>query len=129
MDSKLLFKDETYQVIGACIKVHKNLGKGFEDCVYKEAIAHELSKAEVPFEKQKQLSIYYNGNKLNSHFVADFVCFDKIIVEIKSLNILDPVIKKQTINYLRSTNFEVSLLVNFGENKLTWERFINTSTE
>ena len=124
--STLVFEKETYHIIGACIKVHKHLGKGFDEAVYKEAIAHELSKAEVPFEQQKKLNIYYNGNKLDSHFVADFVCFKKILVEIKSFDFLNLNIKKQSINHLKSTNFEVGLLINFGENSLKWKRLINT---
>ncbi len=129
MASKLLFKEETYKVIGACIKVHKSLGKGFDESVYQEAIAHELTVAEIPFEQQKKLNIYYNGSKLNTHLVADFVCFDKIMLEIKSLDFLNANIKKQAINYLKSTNFKVGLLINFGENSLQWNRFINTSPE
>ena len=125
--SKLVLEEETYKVIGACIKVHKNLGNGFSEAVYHEALEKEMVKAEIPFEKEKKLPIYYDGNKLNEYSVADFVCFDKIIVEIKSIDFLNTNIKQQALNYLKSTNLEVGLLINFGENSLTWKRFIHTS--
>ncbi len=72
------------------------------------------------------MPIYYDGNKLNESSVADFVCFDKIIIEIKSVGFLNTNIKQQALNYLKSTNLEVGLLINFGENILTWKRFIHT---
>jgi GxxExxY protein len=124
--SKLVFEEETYKVIGACIKVHKNLGNGFSEEVYHEALVKELLKAEIPFEQEKNLPIYYEGSQLNKYYVADFVCFDKIIIEIKSISFLDTNIKQQALNYLKSTNLEVGLLINFGEISLTWKRFIHT---
>lgn len=124
--SKLVLEEETYKVIGACIKVHKNLGNGFSEDVYHEALEKELVKAEIPFEQEKKLPIYYEGTQLDKYSVADFVCFDKIIVEIQSIGFLSPNIKQQALNYLKSTNLEVGLLINFGENSLTWKRFIHT---
>ena len=124
--SKLVLEEETYKVIGACIKVHKNLGNGFSEAVYHEALEKELANAEIPFEQGKKLSIFYEGNKLNESSVADFVCFDKIVVEIQSIDFLNSNIKQQALNYLKSTNLEVGLLINFGENSLTWKRFIHT---
>ena len=126
--SKLVLEEETYKVIGACIKVHKNLGNGFLEAVYHEAVAKELTRAKIPYERQKKLPIHYDGAELNYNFVADFVCFDKIVVEIKAIEFLNENIKHQTLNYLKSTNLEVGLLINFGETSLTWRRFINTSS-
>lgn len=128
-ETKLVLKEETYQVIGACINVHKTLGNGFSEAVYHQALEKELAKAEIPFEQEKKLPIYYEGNKLNEFSVADFVCFDKIILEIKCIGFLNSNIKQQAINYLKSTNLEVGLLINFGENSLTWKRFIHTPLE
>lgn len=124
--TKLVFEEETYKVIGSCIKVHKKLGNGFTEGVYQEAVMKELSKAEIPFEKEKKLPIFYEGYKLNHYYIANFLCYDKIIVEIKVIGFLNENIKRQSLNYLKSTNFEVGLLINFGENSLTWKRFINT---
>lgn len=126
MPTKLVLEKETYKVIGACIKVHKKLGNGFLEPVYQEALVDELSKAGIPFEQQKKLAIYYNGSKLNKYFVADFVCFKKIIVEIKSENFINQSVKQQVINYLKATHLQIGLLINFGENSLTWKRLINT---
>ena len=128
-ETKLVLEEETYKVIGACINVHKKLGNGFSEAVYQEALVKELSKATIPFEQQKKLSIYYDGSRLNKHFVADFVCFEKILVEIKSMDFLNSNIKQQALNYLKSTNLEVGLLINFGENSLTWKRFIHKPLE
>ncbi|PHS52284.1 MAG: GxxExxY protein [Lutibacter sp.] len=124
--TKLVFEEETYKVIGACIKVHKKIGNGFTVDVYHEALMKELSKAEIPFEQQKKLPIYYNGSTMVTFFVADFLCFNKIILEIKKVNRLEPSIKYQVISHLKSTKVEVALLINFGEKSLTWKRFINT---
>ncbi len=126
--TKLILEEETYKVIGACIKVHKKLGNGFTEGVYREAIIKELSKAEIPFEQEKKLPIFYEGSELDHYFIADLLCFDKIIVEIKAISFLNENVKHQALNYLKSTKLEVGLLINFGENILTWKRFINTSS-
>jgi len=118
--------NETYEVIGACIQVHKKLGNRFSKEIYQEALVKELEKKAIPFEQQKKLAVYYEGKKLNNHSFAEFVCFDTIILEIKSIKFLDTITKQQTLNYLKSTNYEVGLLINFGENSLTWKRFIHT---
>lgn len=124
--TKLVFEEETYKIIGSCIMVHKKLGNGFIEGVYQEALMKELTKAEIPFEQDKKLPIFYEGNELSHYYTANFLCYDKIIVEIKVIGFLDENIKRQSLNYLRSTNLEVGLLINFGENSLTWKRFINT---
>jgi GxxExxY protein len=123
---KLIYEEETYKIIGACMTVHKHMGNGFLESVYQEALERELAKSEIPFEPQKKLMVYYDGLKLNKYFVADFVCYDKIILEIKAVSFLTKSIKQQVINYLKSTDLEVGLLINFGEKSLSWKRFINT---
>ncbi len=127
--TKLTFEEETYKVIGLSIKVHKKLGKGFQEAVYKEALTKELTKAEITFEKDKELSIYYDGNQMEKSLLTDFVCFGKIMVYIKATDSLNDSLKKQALNYLKSTNLDVCLLMNFGENSLTWKRFIHTPSE
>lgn len=126
--SKLILEEETYKVIGACIKVHKNLGNGFTQAVYQEAVLKEFSKAEIPFDQEKKLPIFYEGSELDQCFVADFLCFDKILVEVKAVGSLTENTKRQALHYLKSTNLEVGLLINFGENSLTWKRFINSTS-
>lgn len=124
--SKLLYEEETYKVIGACMTVHKNLGSGFLESVYQEVLAKEFRKEEIPFTQQQKLNLFYEGEKLNKYFNADFVCFDKIILEIKSVSFLNKNLESQIINYLKATNKEVGLLINFGEKSLKWKRFINS---
>ena len=124
--SKLILETETYKILGACIKVHKKLGHTFSERVYCEALAKALTTAEIPFEQDKKLAIFYEGTPLNTHCVADFVCFDTIILDIKALGCIDQNIKRQVLKLLKSTNLDIGYLVNFGESTLTWKRYINT---
>ena len=124
--SKLVLEAETYKILGACIKVHKKLGNGFSESIYREALAKELISSEIPFEQAKKLPVFYEGTPLNNCLVVDFVCFDKIILEIKSLGVIDQPLKQQVLKFLKSTNMEIGYLINFGENNLTWKRYINT---
>ncbi|HET7361193.1 MAG TPA: GxxExxY protein [Salinimicrobium sp.] len=123
---KLLFEDKTYKIIGACMTVHKGLGAGFLESVYHEALEKEFETQKVAFETKKKLMVFYNDKPLNKYFIADFVCFKKIIIEIKAATFLHKDTEAQTINYLKSTNYPVGLLINFGQSSLTWKRFINT---
>ena len=124
--SKLLFEEETYKILGACMTVHKKLGSGFLESVYEEALKKELEKEDIPFETQKKLKVFYDGSPLDKYFKADLVCYDKIILEIKSVAFLNKNLESQVINYLKATNHEVGILINFGEKSLKWKRFINT---
>lgn len=122
----LIFKDECYAIVGACMNVHRQLGCGFLESVYGEALTKELEKRKIPFVKEKKLELYYDGEKMNKYFKADFICFDSIIVELKSKTCLLKIDEQQTVNYLKATNFQLGLLVNFGERSLRYKRFINT---
>jgi len=124
--TKLIEADKTYGIIGACMTVHRKLGAGFLESVYSEALEKEFKKCKIPFENEKKLELYYEGEKLNKYFKVDFLCYNSIIVEIKSKNRLLKIDEQQTINYLKATNNEVGLLVNFGEGSLKYKRFINT---
>ena len=124
--SALLHEEETYKIIGACMKMHKNLGSGFLESVYQEVLAKEFTKEDIPFKEQKKLNLFYEGEKLDKYFKADFLCYDKIIVELKSVSFLNKSLEGQVINYLKATNKEVGLLINFGEKSLKWKRFINS---
>ncbi|ETN95801.1 GxxExxY protein [Zhouia amylolytica] len=124
---KLLFEDETYKIIGCCMSVHKELGPGFLESVYHEALGKEFYDNEVHFRTKDKLELYYKGEPMNKFFIADFVCYDKIILEIKASNFIHQSNEAQVINYLKSTNKVLGLLVNFGETSLKWKRFINTN--
>jgi len=122
---KLIYKQESYKIIGACLEVHKTLGCGFLEPVYQEALSIEFQKQQIPFEKEKVLSIAYKDVELEKRYVADFVCFDKIIIETKAVKALTDDYRAQIINYLKATQIKLGLLVNFGEPSLKYERFIN----
>jgi len=127
METKLLFEEESYKILGVCIAVHKKMGSGFQKEVYEEVIQREFVKNEIPFEKKKKLSLYYEGNPLQKYFIADFVCYDKIILDLRSENFIHNNTKQQVVNYLKATNFQLGLLINFGEPSLKWKRLINTT--
>lgn len=121
----ILFKQESYQIIGACMKVHRTLGAGFLEKVYQEALEHEMMKLSISYEREKQLQVFYDDVKLNKYYKADFLCFDKIILEIKAQKFISENDKKQVLNYLKSTGLKLGLLVNFGTPSLTYKRVVN----
>lgn len=108
------------------MQVHKGLGAGFLESVYHEALVREFSKKGIPFKSKQKIQVYYNDEPLDKYFVADFICYDKIIVELKAAAFLHKNFEAQTINYVKSTNHPLGLLVNFGQLSLVWKRFINT---
>ena len=120
----ILYKDESYKIVGAAMNVHTELGCGFSEPVYQEALQMELDVLQIPYQREVPLSIMYRGKCLNKHYIADFVCYDKIIVELKALSTITPEHKAQVINYLKATNLELGLLLNFGTTKLVAERII-----
>ena len=122
----LIFKNEVFHIIGAAINVANELGCGFLEAVYQEALALELTENNIPFESQKKLNISYKGIVLNKEYLADFVCFGKIIVEIKAIKRLTTIEEAQIINYLKATQLPLGLIINFGSTKLEWKRYINT---
>jgi GxxExxY protein len=122
--SELVSKEESYKIIGACFEVHKELGNGFLEAVYQEALEIELIKQQIPFEREKALSISYKNVRLGKKYVADFVCFDKIIIELKALSQLNGEHESQVLNYLKSTGYKLGLLINFGESSLKYKRLI-----
>jgi len=129
MQSDLLYKDKVYQIIGAAIDVHRELGYGFLESVYEEAMTIESNRRSIPHETQVRIPIYYKGKTLEKEFIADYVGFEKIIAEFKCVPQLAKTEKAQIINYLKATGMEVDLLINFGsKGKLEWERFVFTSS-
>ena len=119
------YKEECYKIIGAAMKVYRTLGSGFLEAVYQEALEIEFNRLNIPYEREKELSITYNGLELKQTYKADFLCYNKIIVELKAVACLDNVHRAQTINYLKATNFKLGLLINFGDTEeLIWERIV-----
>jgi len=119
-----LLADESYRIIGAAMEVHNELGHGFLEPVYQEALAIEFLSREIPFLREYPLSIRYKHRKLAKKYVADFICFDSIIVELKAIGDLAGSHTAQVLNYLKATNLKIGLLVNFGTPKLQYRRLI-----
>ena len=119
---KLLYEEETGAIISACMAVHRELGNGFLEAVYQDALAIEFAERGIPYAREKQIPIFYKGHKLDKEYFADFICYGKIIVELKCVSRLVNANKAQVINYLHGTKFNVGLLVNFAEASLKWER-------
>jgi len=122
---KILFKEESFKIIGICMKIHSTMGKGFLESVYSEILEKEFITNKIPYEREMKLELFYEATKLNKYFKADFVCYDDIILEIKSVQFLNNVFKKQLYNYLKATNKKLGILINFGEDSLTYKRIIN----
>lgn len=112
--SKLIYKEESFQIRGAVFEVYKEKGCGFLEPVYQECMEKELELSKIPFQSQKELGLSYKGETLKQKYIPDFICFDKIIVELKSVSELIPKHRAQLMNYLKATGFKLGLLVNFG---------------
>ena len=125
----LLYENETGKIINACLEVHNELGCGFLEPVYQEALEKEFQIQSIPYEREKLLPVVYKGEKLNKEYFADFICYNEIIVELKSVTTLSKAHKAQVINYLKAANKSIGLLVNFGCNSLKWERISHFTEE
>ena len=117
-------KEETYEIIGLCMEVHKILGKGFNEIVYKKALQFEFLKKKIPFEREKEYEIEYKDIILSKRYYADFVVFDEIILEIKAISQLTTSDVGQTLNYLACSKNKIGLVINFGEDSLKYRRVI-----
>ncbi|MBI2258023.1 MAG: GxxExxY protein [Flavobacteriia bacterium] len=121
---ELIQSKESYQIINKCFEVHNNLGSGFLEIIYKDALAYEFEKANIPFVREKQYQVRYKNVILEHSFFADFVVFNNVIVEIKAVSNLRDEFLAQTINYLKVSNNKLALLVNFGEQSLKYKRVV-----
>lgn len=120
----LLYSKESYKITGALYEVHKELGPGLLEKVYQEALEKELRMQGIPFEREKRFNISYKGETLEHMYIADFVCYDKIILELKSVDTLLPIYTAQVINYLAITGYKLGLLVNFNTVQIKPERIV-----
>ena len=117
------FKQLTHDIIGAAMTVHRYLGCGFSEKVYQDALEQELLVKGFSFKREQPLQVMYRGVPLKTEFIPDFICEDKVIVELKAVKELDDVHRSQAINYAKVAGFSVALLINFGETSLRFERF------
>ncbi len=122
--AEIIYKEESFKIIGLCMEVHNNLGKGFLEIVYKDALEYEFRKNNIPFDREKEYEVNYKDTILPHKFYADFVVFDKIILEVKGMaGIVDEHIA-QTLNYLKVSGLKLGLVVNFGELSLQYKRIV-----
>ena len=125
--NNIIYKEESARIVGAVFEVHKRLGVGLLEKVYQEALAIELKYRDIPFEREKRFDVYYREQKLNTPYIADFVCYDKIILELKAVSELTDAHKAQVRNYLAITNYELGILVNFNESYMEPVRVLNSN--
>jgi len=122
---ELLYKEDTYQIIGACFEVYKDKGNGFVEPVYQECLEMEFALQAIPFIAQAALRISYKGQELKQRYIPDFMCYEKIIVELKAVTQVTDEHRAQVLNYLKATGSRLGLLVNFGHYpKVEYERII-----
>lgn len=122
----IVYKEEAYKIIGAAMTVHRELGPGFLEAVYQDALEIEFKIKSIPNIREKQLKIKYKEHILNKYYMADFVCYDKIIVELKAEKELTKIDEAQAFNYLKATGYKLALLINFGESSLRYKRIVIT---
>lgn len=129
MPDELLFREEAFRIIGACMAVHKDKGNGFAEPVYQDALEIEMELNGIPFDPQRNFAVTYRGRTLRHTYTPDLLCFDKIIVELKAAKCLTDEHRGQVLNYLKVTGLKLGLLVNFGSHpRLEWERIVLTHT-
>lgn len=124
MLENVIYKAESYEIIGKCMQVHNHLGAGFSEIVYKDALEHEFRIAGIPYERERKYEVNYRGIVLPHFFYADFVVFDKIILEVKGVPTMSKEFIAQAINYLKVSGNQLALVVNFGESRLNYKRIV-----
>lgn len=121
----IVYKEECYRIVGACMEVYNEMGCGFLEAVYQECLEYELGDRNVPFDFQQELQLTFKKRTLKSIYIPDFICFEKIIVELKGVSDLNDSHRAQVINYLKATVMKLGLLGNFGQpGKLQYERIV-----
>jgi GxxExxY protein len=128
-ENDMIYPSETYAVIGAAMEVQNELGCGFAELVYHEALNIELGLRGIPFETEKLITITYKGHLLERTYKADLVCYDNIVVELKAVDKLKTEHTSQLLNYLKATNLPLGILINFGEKPLKFKMVPNYITQ
>ena len=122
---EIILKEEVYAIVGAAMDVYWQLCRGFLEPVYQEALGIEFRRRRIPFEAQEEIVIHYKGEALKKKYVADFICYAQIVIELKALEGLCGRDVGQLLNYMKATRFNVGLLINFGSPvRLEWHRYV-----
>jgi GxxExxY protein len=120
---------ETYAVIGAAMEVHRELGHGFLEAVYRAALAREFARRDIPFRAEVELPVFYKGDRLTCGYRADFICFEDVLLETKAISALTSADDAQVLNYLKATRHQRGLLINFGAPSLQTKRLVFSETK
>jgi GxxExxY protein len=124
--SEIIFKEESYKIMGACFEVYKHMGSGFLEAVYQECLSIEFDDQRVPFRAHSPLDLRYKSRPLTQKYIPDFICYESIILELKAVHKLANEHRAQVHNYLKATGYKLGLLINFGNcPQLEWERIVN----
>ena len=124
---EIIYKEESYKIIGAAFEVYNEKGFGFHEPVYQECMELELGFQSIPFAAQHELGLEYKGHPLKQKYIPDILCYGKVVVELKAVSSLNDEHREQVLNYLRATGYQLGLLINFGNpKKLEWERIVLT---
>lgn len=122
---ELICKTEAYEILGAAMAVHRELGSGFAEKVYQDALEVEFQERGIPYERETPMRVTYHGHELKAEFIPDFICYGSVIVELKAVKELDDIYRSQAINYMKVADMDLSLLINFRAQSLQHERFPN----
>jgi len=122
--AEIIFKEESYEIVGACMEVHSGLGMGFREAVYKDALEVEFRKRQIPFVREKRYEIEYKGVILPHKYFADFIVYDSIVLEVKSASVIIDRFIAQTINYLKASGAKLGIVANFGERSFRYKRVV-----
>ena len=122
---ELLYKEECYKILGCAMEVHNELGPGFLEAVYQEALSIELASSRINHEKEKVINISYKGEIMAKKYIADIICNEEIIIELKAVSTLKDEHYSQVLNYLKATDLRIALLINFGAKSLQFKRIIS----
>jgi GxxExxY protein len=125
MATELLFRDEVYAIVGAAMEVHREFRGGYLEAVYQEAMELELGWRGIPFVPQAEILLKYKGYPLKKRYIADLVCYERVLVELKVMERMTTREEAQLLNYMHATGFRVGLLINFGDpGRLDWQRYV-----
>lgn len=122
--AELLYKDESFKIIGICMQIHKSLGISLKEINYKDAMKIDFAEAGIPFKREQRFTVKYKGQILRNPYYADFIVYDSIVIEVKSASVLIDTHLAQALSYLSVSGMKLALVINFGERSLTWKRIV-----